>query len=89
MGNNKLDESFLMEESERETMAGFKDQFQDSRKKRIIENIAEAQYRGTLSKAKLEKTLEYNMGSPLKNQNFQSMLNETTNKQMKKTEKTA
>ena len=44
----------------------------DSRKQRIIENMAEVKFRGTLSKSKLDKTLEYNISSPLKNNNFES-----------------
>jgi len=46
----------------------------ESRKNRIIENMAEVKFRGTLSKSKLEKTLQYNISSPLKNQNFESQL---------------
>jgi hypothetical protein len=45
---------------------------EDSRKSRIIENMAEVKFRGTLSKSKLEKTLQFNISSPLKNQNFES-----------------
>jgi hypothetical protein len=45
---------------------------EDSRKRRIIENMAEVKFRGTLSKSKLEKTLQFNISSPLKNQNFES-----------------
>jgi len=36
--------------------------------------MAEVKFRGTLSKSKLDKTLEYNISSPLKNQNFESQL---------------
>lgn len=46
----------------------------DSRKRRIMDNMAEVKFRGTLSKSKLDKTLEYNISSPLKNQNFESQL---------------
>lgn len=43
-----------------------KEEFDDTRKRRIIENIAEMEYRKTLSKRQLEKMLEYNMSSPIK-----------------------
>ena len=70
---------------------------QDSRQKRILENIAEIYYRGTLSKAQLDKTIEYNMSSPLKNHigskiRFESQvsaLNESSRKKATRETKTA
>jgi plasmid replication initiation protein len=40
--------------------------FENTRKRRIIENMAEMKYRGTLSKSKLAHHIENNLSSPLK-----------------------
>ena len=43
-----------------------KDGLEDTRKRRILENLAEMEYRKTLNRKQLELAHEYNLSSPIK-----------------------